>query len=347
MNTNDSTPTEPPTELSGARPNPLPRLRGPALDFTKGVLVLVMVAYHVLNYFWKIDGRIYMYLNYVTGGFIFISGFLCSTVYQPRLKLGRRQVHKRLLIRSAKLMLIFAVMNLAASFGSTSRMEALLDNIPIILLRGQHEITAFEILVPIAYVLALANILLYMRRFGYTLLVCLLAVLAALTQSSTHIALVPKEALIGVGGIFTGLVWRDVSGRFDNRVSRAGILVLALAYFLVAIPLGVTTNPLLYYAVVNMVVAALCCIGDWLNPNRCLARRIIQLGRYSLLLYLAQIVVLRCLRLTIAPTPHHVGAMHLALVGSVSLFLFVLAALLDWVRGRASFVDRTYRLIFG
>src|SRR4029077_598346 len=52
------------------------RKRIPALDFTRGTLVLIMVLYHWLNYFVTADGTIYKYLRFLTPSFIFITGFL-------------------------------------------------------------------------------------------------------------------------------------------------------------------------------------------------------------------------------------------------------------------------------
>src|SRR4051812_8978697 len=55
--------------------------RVPALDFTKGALVLIMVLYHWMNYFIRADGDVYKYLRFLTPSFIFITGFLVSQVY--------------------------------------------------------------------------------------------------------------------------------------------------------------------------------------------------------------------------------------------------------------------------
>src|SRR6185295_1822787 len=55
--------------------------RNPALDFTKGALVLIMVLYHWLNYFVSADGFGYRYLRFITPSFIVITGFLVSHIY--------------------------------------------------------------------------------------------------------------------------------------------------------------------------------------------------------------------------------------------------------------------------
>ena len=49
----------------------------PALDFTKGALVLIMVLYHWLNYFYGPRGDVYRYLRFLTPSFIFITDSWC------------------------------------------------------------------------------------------------------------------------------------------------------------------------------------------------------------------------------------------------------------------------------
>ena len=55
--------------------------RNPALDFTKGALVLIMVLYHWANYFLNLSWTFYRYLHFLTPSFIFITGFMVSNVY--------------------------------------------------------------------------------------------------------------------------------------------------------------------------------------------------------------------------------------------------------------------------
>src|SRR5579872_386052 len=54
--------------------------RVPALDFTKGALVLIMVLYHWMNYFIVLDWTYYRYLHFLTPSFIFITGFMISNI---------------------------------------------------------------------------------------------------------------------------------------------------------------------------------------------------------------------------------------------------------------------------
>ena len=94
--------------------NPRP-LRNPALDFTKGALVLFMVLYHWLNYFISADGDFYRYIRFVTPSFIFITGFVMSNVYLAKYELSDSRLPKRLLQRGLKILAIFVVLNIVIS----------------------------------------------------------------------------------------------------------------------------------------------------------------------------------------------------------------------------------------
>src|SRR6266404_7039789 len=83
--------------------------RLPALDFTKGALVLIMVLYHWLNYFFgPTDNR---YLRFLTPSFIFISGFLISNIYLSKYGISDPHLPKRLIQRGLKVFGVFVLLN--------------------------------------------------------------------------------------------------------------------------------------------------------------------------------------------------------------------------------------------
>ena len=65
--------------------------RIPALDFTKGTLVLIMVLYHWVNYFIGNQWGYYRYLRFLTPSFIFITGFMGSIKLKLILTKERKQ----------------------------------------------------------------------------------------------------------------------------------------------------------------------------------------------------------------------------------------------------------------
>ncbi len=55
--------------------------RIPALDITKGTLVLLMVLYHWIHYFIDPQWKYLFYLRFLTPSFIFISGFMMNCLH--------------------------------------------------------------------------------------------------------------------------------------------------------------------------------------------------------------------------------------------------------------------------
>ena len=148
--------------------NPRP-LRNPALDFTKGALVLFMVLYHWLNYFISADGDFYRYIRFVTPSFIFITGFVISNVYLAKYELSDSRLPKRLLQRGLKILAIFVVLNIVISLllsrshdGRTLFSLFSASNLFAIyvtgntVIAGGGKLAAFYVLVPISYLLVLS-----------------------------------------------------------------------------------------------------------------------------------------------------------------------------------------------
>src|SRR5580658_8963235 len=104
--------------------------RIPALDFTKGTLVLLMVLYHWINYFIDPQWRYLFYLRFLTPSFIFISGFMVSHVYLSKYAAADPRLWKRLMTRGLKLTTIFLVLNLVRiAIGSLVGPGAALQNL--------------------------------------------------------------------------------------------------------------------------------------------------------------------------------------------------------------------------
>src|SRR6266404_6713536 len=95
--------------IPGAKP-----ARIPALDFTKGALVLIMVLYHWINYF--LGPHDIRYLRFLTPSFIFISGFIVSNVYIFKYGISDAQLPKRLIQRGLKILGVFLLLNLLRNF---------------------------------------------------------------------------------------------------------------------------------------------------------------------------------------------------------------------------------------
>src|SRR5262245_29135589 len=85
-----------------------------ALEFVKGALVLCMVVYHSVNYFHH-KQTVLQYLHFLPPSFIFIAGFLVSSVYLIKYEAADWRLSQRLFIRGLKLLLVFVLLNVAVN----------------------------------------------------------------------------------------------------------------------------------------------------------------------------------------------------------------------------------------
>src|SRR5687768_184813 len=132
--------------------------RDVALDFTKGVLVLLMVVYHWLNYFVSPYGFGYRYIRFITPSFVFLAGFLVTNLLVARRNTNSAALSGRLLARGIKLLLVFTVLNLAVAAiepprpsGQLQGLASFIDAFPESYVTGEH--TSFFVLLPISYTL--------------------------------------------------------------------------------------------------------------------------------------------------------------------------------------------------
>src|SRR5262245_56150706 len=103
------------SQSASVAPSPAPARKHAgidAIDFTKGMLVLIMVLYHWLNYFVSTGGEFYRYLRFLTPSFIFITGFVIANVYVVGYGIGDPRVPRRLIQRGFKLLVLFVAINL-------------------------------------------------------------------------------------------------------------------------------------------------------------------------------------------------------------------------------------------
>jgi peptidoglycan/LPS O-acetylase OafA/YrhL len=278
-------------------------LRNPLLDFTKGILVLFMVLYHWINYFIGPQWAYYRYLRFLTPSFIFITGFMISSIYLSKYYLNDRRLEKRLLTRGTKLIAIFAALNMVRAcmlliFSSDREASNLVDGKQFLaaLTTGIFigKVVAFYILLPIAYLLILSTVLTASQRyFRYTFHVvcgCLFTMVAVLAMSGGKNQNVELVA-IGVLGIVSGIK----PGVAIQRASRHPyVLIGAYVLYLIAIAKWDVLYPLEVVGTCLSVVLIYVLGASFCSPNR-IREEVILLGKYSLFGYIWQIVVLQIL----------------------------------------------------
>jgi len=318
-----------------------------ALDFTKGLLVLIMVLYHWLNYFVSTTGFYYRYLRFLTPSFIFITGFLISHVYLAKYGVANPKLPRRLLHRGLKLLAIFGALNMAITLvpaatyrhaGDVWTIEALASAY----LTGNGS-AAFAILVPISYLLLVAaGLVIASRTYRHaTLAACLASVVCVLILEGSGIRNGYLELLsVGMIGIACGYIPRD---RIAGIVSHPRPWLAAYAVYLCSISLW-REMYLLQIVGVCLTLALIYMVGTASSAGR-LAGQLVLLGRYSLFGYISQIVILQALRSGLPDVDQGSLVVPTTLIAGVVLTLLAVQ-LVDDLRARAKIFNRLYLAVF-
>jgi peptidoglycan/LPS O-acetylase OafA/YrhL len=330
--------------------------RIPALDFTKGTLVLLMVFYHWINYFIGPQWGYYKYLRFLTPSFIFITGFMISHIYLSKYAAADLRLTKRLFTRGLKLMVIFIVLNLARLLvvsllgtGALARNPLDPENIFTIFVSGNYPVTggklvSFSILVPISYLLMFSGVLMLpFRLYRYTFhLVCVVLLLSIAALGVTGSGSYNLEFVtIGMLGVLTGFMPIETINQF---VRHPYMLAGTYLCYTFAITTWNVPFPLLVVGVFLslMVIYLIGAGGSEVGTTR---SEVILLGKYSLFAYISQIAILQILS---------AGSLHISLgVAGVWMSFFASFALtivsaeaINRARARAVGVDRLYKAVF-
>jgi peptidoglycan/LPS O-acetylase OafA/YrhL len=321
-----------------------------SFDFVKGALVLIMVLYHWLNYFIGLGWGGYRYLRFLTPSFIFITGFLISYVYLSKYSYDAPQLRRRLWLRGLKLLALFLFLNVVANrtLGMRLRLDfgdpgALRDAAYAVFVEGTTR-AAFDILVSIAYLLLLAPLVLFVSgRLKIPLWVLAAAAVIAMLLGEYHGFTNPHCEMLSIAlvGLATGTLGGD-------RVAALGRspIVIAGAYLIYVAAISVWNVPFwLQVPGVCLSVLVLYAIAEAVGSTGLLQKYFVRLGQYSLLAYIAQILILQILRRGLreyvlsgadVATPLAIGIV--ATVVTVETTI--------WLRQRSALFDRSYRIVF-
>jgi peptidoglycan/LPS O-acetylase OafA/YrhL len=330
--------------------------RIPALDFTRGALVLIMVLYHWINYFIGPQWKYYPYLRFLTPSFIFITGFMISNVYLSKYAAADPRLSKRLFTRGLKLMVTFVALNVARTFivpilgtAIPVRNPGDLTNIVAVFVSGNlpmagGKLVSFSILVSISYLLMLSGLLMLpYRRYRYTfhftcvLLLLSILILGLIGSQSYNLEFVT----IGVLGVLTGFI---PIAAINNFVRQPYALGFAYLCYTVMVTIWSITFPLLVVGV-YLSLLVLYLVGASGGEFGTVRSEVILLGKYSLFGYISQIAILQILGAGF----HRIN---LGITGLVMSFLaaFALTILsvevVDRTTARTKSVDRLYKAFF-
>ncbi|HWY53284.1 MAG TPA: acyltransferase family protein [Terriglobales bacterium] len=328
--------------------------RIPALDFTKGALVLIMVLYHWLNYFIGPQGSYYEYLRFLPPSFIFITGFLISHVYLSKYQARDLRLPRRLVVRGLKIVGVFISLNAIISLliPESSQARLLFDNSPIstlvaIFATGNFENgrpAAFYVLLPIGYLLMLSACLLIASRFyrGIFHVVCVLFLLGIFVLNLIGLKSGSLELLtIGLLGVSVGYI---PIRKINVFLRHPYALVLAYVGYTIAIAVWNAGYPLQVVGVC-LTLMLLYLLGSLSGESGRVQQSVILLGKYSLVGYIVQIAILQLLRRGLRNMNLEVWALGLSFVAAIALTLIAVEAV-DRARTNAPVVNRLYAAVF-
>jgi peptidoglycan/LPS O-acetylase OafA/YrhL len=330
--------------------------RIPALDFTKGTLVLLMVLYHWINYFIDPQWKYLFYLRFLTPSFIFISGFMVSHVYLSKYAAGDPRLWKRLMTRGLKLMTIFLVLNLVriavgALVGLGVALQNLisLQNLSAVFVSGDYpvagvKLVSFGILVPISYLLILLGALMFpyqLYRYTFHITCAMLLTFVAILAFAGIQNYIFEFVAVGMLGVLTGFLPTRV---IDGLGRHPYWLAFAYLWYLIGITMwGVPSQLQIVAVLLNLGMIYL--VGASRSRSGTVRTEMILIGKYSLFGYISQIAILQIL----SPMLHHMNLGFAVLpVSFLAAFVLTIVSveLLDRARIRFGIVDRLYKAVF-
>ncbi len=360
--------------------------RNVALDHTKGVLVLVMVAYHVMSIATTATREDFAWLRFVSGAFIVLTGWVValsangsavsrangSAVSSANGGAGssahsHTQANHSLTRRGTKVLLLFLALNaaiLATGWGNPHKAVGqampLMERVWVVMTQAPSHLASFLILLPIGCLLLTAPLALRLNTLHpwASPLSMVVAIALACVPAATEASAVLSFWLLGWMGLTVGLLWQRMAAllqrwqapRFVAPVAGQPLVTTLGAGAALALMLALSARWQSSVACQALGIGGVLCamvalVRVWPAPAWA-ASMLALLGRYSLLAYVAQIVLIHTLH-------RWMGAQRVAL-GGQALWLMVVTAVGAWgvcwlterMRSRSVVADRSYRLIF-
>jgi peptidoglycan/LPS O-acetylase OafA/YrhL len=322
------------------------------LDALKGLLVMVMVVYHAMNYFSSASAQAYGYLRFVNGSFVFLSGYAIAYLQAGRSADTTTPLDaSRLLWRGLHLLLLFTALNLVlgalgltsyrnASFG----IESFIADAWHVYGVGDSNAMAFRILVPIAYTVMLAPLLLSCARWRGALAV--IVFLSAGIYTTTGWPFAPNVffLLIGLVGVSCGAL--TARWMADSPPSPWPVIVLGCGACVLLMN-WLSGNVLAYCFGIAALLKWVYDASRHIGSNNTFSRMLMLTGKYSLLCYVAQIAVLHLLRLILRQSQFEMthGPLLASLLTAAAMVL--LSDIVARLRQRSRWANAAYRAVFG
>ena len=322
--------------------------RIPAIDFTKGILVIFMIIYHSLNFS---NVYPYRYMSFLPASFIMITGFLIIQHYFPKYGLDNMGFRTRLAIRSIKLLLIFTILNVIALM----IWPRYYNGIPFYLmdfwwewvgiyLLGSPKIVTFDILLPISYTLLLSIFIPRSQPLtSYFIKFCAISIFAVCILMENYGTSIYNLDLIGSGviGMAVGLWPLSLINKFSRSWVKLSLLFVLYSCFVIFIGNYYFTQ--IYSTILILLI--IYTFGVRLHVKDWFPKQTILLGQYSLLSYIIQIAYLKMFFIGTAywniDKPNIILTMFI-----IILITWGTVMIVDYAQERYKYVNLLYKAVF-
>ncbi len=319
------------------------------LDHVKGVLVIVMVIYHTMNYFSYADAHDIGHVRFVSGAFVFLSGYILSTLYESKYALNKSIACKRLFERGVKLLIIFTALNIMINLIGVQNyknnpydVQSFLNSMIEIYVYGNYPSAAFQILLSISYLLIVSSLYFIYPSLRIIILLLILILTIVITLHFNIDYPILYSGTIGLIGLSLGMFIK-----LDTRYCMTNKLIIVCGILvLIGIMEYLDRNLLTYTFGVMIVLKLLYDLAHTLDLNNKLNDAIIMFGQYSLVCYIMQIAFLHALFRLLGKQKWGMGIETISLFIMTNVFLWGLCLLIGNMREKFSVVDKSYKFIF-
>jgi hypothetical protein len=231
----------------------------------------------------------------------------------------------------------------------TGKCDEIIRQLGAVYIVGYPTIVAFDILIPISYVLVLALLILAVKQsreviiWASSAIVAVICVLMESYNNPVYNLNMVSSGIIGMGfGLLTGVCINKFVG------SPRKLVLAAVLYGVCAIQFGDKYITQIMATVVSLTIIHGVAIrtgsGTWI------AKQVMTLGRYSLVSYISQILFLKVLN--IGPRISDDGWVSeatkvLLVVTTCTVVTLAIALVIDHGRAKNRLVRGLYKLIFG
>jgi hypothetical protein len=290
-------------------------------------------------------------MAFLPPSFIVITGFLISRVYFTRPEPSDARTRMRLMTRGLKLVVLFTLLNVLGNLvsnrnynGQTLGLGVFLENGFDIYVMGDGRWAAFEVLLPIAYLLLLGPLWLWLERWNRVALPAVSFAIVVVCFGLEHQGrLIPNLAMLSAGlmGLLLGRLPETALERL-GRYWLVGVMAYGLHTW-IAMRIGQSYG--MQMAGACIALAAFYGIGCWLGARGWIQQRINVLGCYSLVSYVSQIAILQIM-VRWTGRPELASPAFLFLFFATLMIMALTVETIHWARHKSDSVNTAYKVVF-